>query len=99
VCHCRVRGRPASADVHSVRLRDLPCRTIRAWCSEVGETADRERGELCLGHTARVPQLTLTQDAAADELLSRDPLALLLGMLFDQHVSRGTVESSIWAVR
>ena len=35
-------------------------------------------------HTARVPQLRITQDAAADELLSRDPLALLLGMLFDQ---------------
>nr|WP_218859465.1 HhH-GPD-type base excision DNA repair protein [Petropleomorpha daqingensis] len=28
--------------------------------------------------------MTLTQDAAADELLGRDPLALLLGMLFDQ---------------
>ena len=35
-------------------------------------------------HTARVPQLCITQDAAADELLGRDPLALLLGMLFDQ---------------
>src|SRR4051812_16508417 len=35
-------------------------------------------------HTARVPQLTLTQDPRADELLGRDPLALLLGMLFDQ---------------
>jgi uncharacterized HhH-GPD family protein len=35
-------------------------------------------------HTARVPQLRITQDPAADELLSRDPLALLLGMLFDQ---------------
>jgi uncharacterized HhH-GPD family protein len=31
-----------------------------------------------------VPTLRLTQDAAADELLSRDPLALLLGMLLDQ---------------
>jgi uncharacterized HhH-GPD family protein len=31
-----------------------------------------------------VPTLTLTQDPAADELLGRDPLALLLGMLFDQ---------------
>jgi uncharacterized HhH-GPD family protein len=31
-----------------------------------------------------VPTLTLTQDAAADELLGRDPLALLLGMLLDQ---------------
>jgi hypothetical protein len=37
-------------------------------------------------HTARVPQLTLTQDPRADELLGRDPLALLLGMLFDQHM-------------
>jgi len=31
-----------------------------------------------------VPTLRLTQDAAADELLGRDPLALLLGMLLDQ---------------
>ena len=37
----------------------------------------------------RVPTLHLAQDDAADELLSRDPLALLLGMLLDQHVSRG----------
>ncbi len=35
-------------------------------------------------HTARVPTLRLTQDAAADELLGRDPLALVLGMLLDQ---------------
>ena len=31
-----------------------------------------------------MPTLHLTQDDAADELLGRDPLALLLGMLFDQ---------------
>jgi uncharacterized HhH-GPD family protein len=31
-----------------------------------------------------VPTLTLAQDAAADELLGRDPLALLIGMLLDQ---------------
>lgn len=31
-----------------------------------------------------MPHVTITQDAAADELLSRDPLALLLGMLLDQ---------------
>jgi uncharacterized HhH-GPD family protein len=31
-----------------------------------------------------VPTLRITQDDAADELLGRDPLALLLGMLFDQ---------------
>jgi uncharacterized HhH-GPD family protein len=34
--------------------------------------------------TARVPQLRIAQDDAADELLSRDPLALLIGMLLDQ---------------
>jgi uncharacterized HhH-GPD family protein len=31
-----------------------------------------------------VPTLRIAQDDAADELLSRDPLALLIGMLFDQ---------------
>jgi uncharacterized HhH-GPD family protein len=35
-------------------------------------------------HTARVPQLRIAQDAAADELLGRDPLALVVGMLLDQ---------------
>jgi hypothetical protein len=33
-----------------------------------------------------VPQRRIAQDAAADELLSRDPLALLLGMRLDQHM-------------
>jgi uncharacterized HhH-GPD family protein len=32
----------------------------------------------------RVPTLRIAQDDAADELLSRDPLALLIGMLLDQ---------------
>jgi uncharacterized HhH-GPD family protein len=31
-----------------------------------------------------VPTLRIAQDAAADDLLSRDPLALLIGMLLDQ---------------
>ena len=35
-------------------------------------------------HTAPVPQLCIAQDSAADELLSRDPLALVVGMLLDQ---------------
>ena len=35
-------------------------------------------------HTAREPQLCIAQDDAADELLSRDPLALVLAMLLDQ---------------
>jgi uncharacterized HhH-GPD family protein len=33
---------------------------------------------------ARVPTLRIAQDGPADELLSRDPLALLIGMLLDQ---------------
>jgi uncharacterized HhH-GPD family protein len=31
-----------------------------------------------------VPELCIAQDPAADDLLGRDPLALLLGMLYDQ---------------
>src|SRR3954452_3294382 len=31
-----------------------------------------------------VPSVTIAQDEAADELLSRDPLALMIGMLLDQ---------------
>ena len=34
------------------------------------------------------------EDQHADEVLSADPFALLVGMLLDQHVSRGTVEPS-----
>ena len=41
-----------------------------------------------MGHTWGVPRrtLTLSQDPAADELLSRDPLALLIGMVLDQQI-------------
>lgn len=34
----------------------------------------------------RMPELRLTQDAEADALLARSPLALLIGMLLDQQV-------------
>jgi hypothetical protein len=33
-----------------------------------------------------VPALRIAQDEAADELISRDPLALVVGMLLDQHM-------------
>lgn len=33
-----------------------------------------------------MPELHITGDPAADELLSHDPLALLVGMLLDQQV-------------
>jgi hypothetical protein len=33
-----------------------------------------------------VPTLSIAQDPAADDLLGRDPLALLIGMLLDQHM-------------
>ena len=39
---------------------------------------------LIVRHTACVPTLRIAQDDAADELLGRDPLALLIGMLLDQ---------------
>jgi hypothetical protein len=36
-----------------------------------------------------VPTLRIAQDPAADELLGRDALALLIGMLLDQHFGSG----------
>jgi uncharacterized HhH-GPD family protein len=62
--------------------------TIGAPCSHLVE-AERRRGPgqlvpAVLRHTARVPTLRIAQDGAADELLGRDPLALLIGMLLDQ---------------
>jgi uncharacterized HhH-GPD family protein len=39
---------------------------------------------MALGHHLGVLTLRIAQDDAADELLSRDPLALLIGMLLDQ---------------
>ncbi|MGY1722870.1 hypothetical protein [Blastococcus sp. SYSU DS0533] len=35
-----------------------------------------------------MPVLRIAQDDAADELLDREPLALLIGMLLDQHMRR-----------
>jgi hypothetical protein len=42
------------------------------------------------GRIGGVPNLHLAQDDAADALLSRDPLALLIGMLLDRHGRTGT---------
>ena len=39
---------------------------------------------LTCGTLRGVPELRIAQDPAADELLGRDPLALLIGMLLDQ---------------
>jgi hypothetical protein len=41
-----------------------------------------------------VPILRLAQDPAADELLGRDPLALLVGMLLDQHIRQGSSDAA-----
>jgi hypothetical protein len=41
----------------------------------------------------------LSQDEAADALLSRDPLALLLGMLLDQHMRQRSSGCSCERVR
>jgi hypothetical protein len=40
-----------------------------------------------------VPALRIAQDEAADELLGRDPLALVVDMLLDQHMRRRRSES------
>jgi hypothetical protein len=37
-----------------------------------------------------MPELRIAQDAAADDLLGRDPLALLIGVLLDQHMHQGS---------
>ena len=39
-------------------------------------------------HTLRCAELRIAQDDAADELLRRDPLALVIGLRLDQHVTR-----------
>ncbi|MGY2082483.1 hypothetical protein [Blastococcus sp. SYSU DS0539] len=46
------------------------------------------------GTTSGVPILRIAQDPAADELLGRDPLALLIGMLLDQHMRRRSSDRS-----
>jgi hypothetical protein len=40
------------------------------------------------GTMPSVPTLHIGQDDVADELLSRDPLALVVGMPVDQHMRR-----------
>jgi hypothetical protein len=40
-----------------------------------------------------VPQIRIAQDDAADDLLGRDPLALVLGMLLDQHMRQRSSEA------
>jgi hypothetical protein len=37
-------------------------------------------------HTAGVSQIDIAQNDAADDLLGRDPLALVVGMVLDQHM-------------
>ena len=46
------------------------------------------------GTISTVPTIRITQDDAADDLLSRDPLALVLGMLFDQHMRQRSSANS-----
>jgi hypothetical protein len=44
-----------------------------------------------------MPTLRFTQDDAADDLLGRDPLALVLGMLLDQHLRRRSSQGAVLA--
>jgi hypothetical protein len=43
--------------------------------------------------SATVPILRIAQDDAADELLGRDPLALVLGMLLERHMRGRSTDS------
>jgi hypothetical protein len=67
--------------------------------ARLGEVVGGDCAEIAVGHRLDVPTLTLTQDRRADELLGRDPLALLLGMLFDQHVRQRCSEVVAVAAR
>ena len=44
-----------------------------------------------------MPEIHLTDDAAADELLSSNPLALLIGMLLESTVRRAYASASATA--
>jgi hypothetical protein len=39
-----------------------------------------------VGQDQAMPAVTISQDPAAEDLLGRDPLALLLGMMLDQQL-------------
>ncbi len=52
-----------------------------------GTPAHKQSPALLCQAGAMTRSLSLTQDAEADALLSRDPLALLLGMLLDQQIA------------
>jgi hypothetical protein len=45
------------------------------------------------GTISGMPDLRIAQDDAADDLLGRDPLALLIGMLLDQHFASGAYDT------
>ena len=81
---------------YSVAALALPTRCSGVSAVQRGAAPDLTAGALSqksgiprrrpVRHTARVPNLRIAQDPAADELLGRDPLALLIGMLLDQNM-------------
>ena len=77
----RPRCRPAR-----LQARQFPDRPSTASVMPVEWSAARcaDCARVALRHHLPVPTLRIAQDDAADELLSRDPLALLIGMLLDQ---------------
>jgi hypothetical protein len=68
-------------------LRNVPVttRTALGSCKTQRPTAASPPA-IALRLTPVTGTLYITGDAAADELLNNDPLALLLGMLLDQHI-------------
>jgi hypothetical protein len=71
------------------QVRGLPGAGVGSPCAP-----DRRPRRPC-GTMLGVPTLRIAQDPAADGLLSRDPLALLIGMLLDQHMRQGSSSAGL----
>ena len=81
------RGDPAARTTKdSDRLRPSPPASAGPPSGSAVSSSRPVRGGV--GQDGRVPTLRIAQDDAADELLGRDPLGLLIGTLLDQHTRR-----------
>jgi hypothetical protein len=71
------------------RVRSRHVRSVR----RRGVVLDVDRAGMPLAHHLREPTICIVQDDAADELLGRDPLALLIGMLLDRQMCRRSTDA------
>jgi hypothetical protein len=78
-----VTSRPMVADGSGPHRSSTPA---TAALNRVSTAVIEALSPICPAAHCPVPQLRIVQNAAADELLGHDPLALVIGMLLDQHV-------------